>query len=207
MPSPRRVKKSVRVKKTKSARKTRKSPRKSVKKSPRKTKRSYRWGGETIKISESLSANDWRKDAFDEYRDYLFNILNDDKVMYDEYEPDTGYKYSKNGHVAYFTTDIDNNHLITFHPAKSATDDTIDRSRTIKIWADGDEGHNKAGKYWEENIKGNHSQPWKCVQPYSKQHADTKDRLRSCSESGSSMKGYEKRGGSNRQECIENCHM
>ena len=202
MPSPRRVKKSVRVKKTKSARKTRKSPRKSVKKSPRKTKRSYRWGGERLKISESLSANDWRQDAFDEYRAYVFPILTGGNE-FTEIEPD--YKYSKNGHVAYFNTD---DHDMMYHPAKSATDDTIDRSRTIKIWADGDEKHYKAGKYWQENIKSKPPvQPWKCVQPYSKQHADTKDRLLSCSESGSAMKGYEKRGGSNRQECIENCHM
>jgi superfamily II DNA or RNA helicase len=50
-------------------------------------------------------------------------------------------------------------------------------------------------------------QPWKCVKPYSKQYGTTAERIKSCSENGSAMKGYEKRGGSSRQTCIENCHF
>jgi len=188
MPSPRRVKKSVR--------KTRKSVKKSA-----KTKRSYRWGGETIKISELSDANDWQKDAFDEYRNYLFHIV-DEQSIYDETDPDTNYKYSKSGHVAYFT--IIGNDII-YHPSKSKTDDTIDKSRTIKMWSDGDERHSKATEYWGANIKD--TQPWKCVQPYNKQTAGTKDRLQSCSEIGPSIRGFAKKGGANRQECIEKCHM
>ena len=74
--------------------------------------------------------------------------------------PNPDYKYSKNGHVAYFTTIISGRDIsIVYHPAKSESDDTIDRSRTINIWAEGDQKFNKAGKYWADNIKANPRQP------------------------------------------------
>ena len=132
-------------------RKTRKSPRKSA----RKTKRSYRWGGETIKISELSDANDWQKDAFDEYRDYIFNMF-DNRPS----DPNPDYKYSKNGHVAYFTTIINGRDIsIVYHPPKSETDETIDRSRTINMWVEDDQKLIKARKYWLDNIKANPRQP------------------------------------------------
>lgn len=51
------------------------------------------------------------------------------------------------------------------------------------------------------------SEPWKCVKPYNKDTATTKDRLNACSETGPAKEGYEKRGGASRQICMENCYQ
>ena len=203
MPSPRRVKKSVQktrksTKKNlkKSVQKTRKSTKKNLKKSV-KTKRSYGFG---VKVSEggnTFDARDWQERAFDQYLGSLRNMS--------QYTDDIPLDYlvTIGGYKVFFNSDANG---ISYHPAKTVqkiiTEEVPDKSRTIRIYKD-----ISAQKPFVNDDTELSAQPWKCVKPYNKQYADTKDRLQSCSESGPAKKGYEKKGGSNRQECIENCHM
>jgi hypothetical protein len=132
MPSPRRVKKSVRKSPLKNVRKSARKTLKSVRKTRKSTKRSYRLGVKVSEGGKTFDAREWQERALSQ-----FLGTEEHNAEFTSAPMDPNYKVKIGNYTVFFNRDANG---LSYHPAKTIekiiTEEVPDTSRKVRIYRD-----------------------------------------------------------------------